>query len=51
MFVVQSLDGNNFYTDNLKEAEEVYFEACQQSEFVELLEGEPGHFKTIRQSW
>lgn len=50
MFAVQATSGNNFYTDNLKEAEEVYFKMCQQNKFVELLEGEPGHFQVIRQS-
>ncbi len=51
MYAVQSFGGNNFYTDSLEEAEKVYFEACQNSEFVELLSGEPGHFDIVRQSW
>lgn len=51
MYVVQSFQGSNFYTDSLKEAEDVYFEKCQSCKFVELLSGEPGHYKTIRQSW
>lgn len=51
MYAVQTRGGNSFYTDNLQEAEEVYFKACQQSEYVELLAGEPGHFETLRQSW
>lgn len=40
-----------FYTNNLSEAEEVYFLRCNASEFVELLMGEPGNYETIRQSW
>jgi hypothetical protein len=51
MYVVQSFGGNNFYTDSLEEAEEVYFEACQHSSFVQILAGAPGHFETMRQSW
>lgn len=51
MYVVQVFQGNNFYTDSLEEAKNIYFEACQSCEFVELLEGEPGHYKTIMQSW
>lgn len=50
MYVVQSFDGgNNFYTDSLKDAEEVYLEKCQNSGFVQLLIGEPGHYKTVQQ--
>lgn len=51
LYAVQSFEGNNFYTDCLKEAEEAYFEACQYSKFVQLLAGESGHFETLRQSW
>lgn len=51
MYVVQPFWGSIFYADSLKEAEDVYFEVCQSCEFVELLAGEPGHFKTIRQSF
>lgn len=51
MYVVQSFGGSNFYTDSLKEAEDAYFEACQSGDFVQLLEGMPGNFTTVRQNW
>lgn len=44
MYVVQSFEGNNFYTSSLNEA-------CQHSNFVQLLMGKPGHFETVKQSW
>ena len=52
MYLVQSFDGSsNFYSDSLKEAEDVYFDKCNSSQFVQLLYGEPGHYETVRQSW
>lgn len=49
--VVSSPKGSTFYTDNITEAEEVYFLKCEQYSFVEILQGEPEHYETIRQNW
>lgn len=48
---------NDFCTDSLKEAEDVFFETCNATEFVELVEvfeGQSGHLKgyiSLRRSW
>lgn len=50
-YIVQAFGSSSFYTNKLEEAEEIYFESCQSTEFVQLLEVSQRHVKTLRQSW
>lgn len=49
MYLVWSSDRSSiFYTDGLDVAERVYQLKCEQGGDVELLFGDPGHFRVIK---
>ena len=53
-YMVQARDGASVrkaYCDTKEEADYIYEKYAQQFEFVEMLEGYPGEWKSIAQTW
>ena len=53
-YMVQARDGADVrkaYCDTKEEADYIYEKYAQQFEFVEMLEGYPGEWKSIAQTW
>ena len=53
-YLVQALDGTSLrmaYCDTKEEADYFYEKYTQEFEFVEMLEGYPGEWESIAQTW
>lgn len=53
-YLVQARDGANVrkaYCDTKEEADYIYEKYAQEFEFVEMLEGYPGEWESIAQTW
>lgn len=50
-YFIENSRGNRVTANTLAEAEEIFFEMCNDAEFVRIAYKEDGHIITVRKSW